>query len=93
MRDHSPASLSRDTPTPLYLAAAIVCLGLQGAALGYYLVFKLWADGRPTEDQLRSGLREPLPNIVVAGGIATLVILLHAVIKAGLRAIRVPQAK
>jgi len=90
LRDHSGASLRMDTPTPLYLAAATLCVGLQGAALGYYVVVGLWADGRLEGRRLPEALREPLPTLVVAATLAALVVLLHASIKAGLRALRVP---
>jgi hypothetical protein len=90
LRDHSAASLSRDTPTPLYLAAATLCIGVQGAALGYYFILQLWAQGRLEGARFHDALREPLPNLVVAATIAALVVLLHGAIKAGLRALRVP---
>ncbi|MBK7865094.1 MAG: hypothetical protein IPJ65_42155 [Archangiaceae bacterium] len=91
LRDHSAASLRRDTSTPLYLAAAALLVGLQGAALGYYVILGLWAEGRLEGVRLKEALREPLPNVVVATTIAALVVLLHGVIKAALRALRVPQ--
>jgi hypothetical protein len=90
LRDHSPKALRRNTATPLYLAAAVLCLGLGGTALDYYVVFRRFAGGGLSEEALRVGLREPLPPLIVAGALGALVVLLHGALNAGLRRIRVP---
>ena len=91
VRNHSPASLAKNTPTPLYLAAATMSLGLLGAALDYYVIFRRWNAGVITEEMVHFGLKEPLPCIIVAGTLATVIVLAHGALQSGLRAIRVPQ--
>lgn len=92
-RDHSAAALKKNTATPLYLAAAAVCLGMLATASGYYVVFDAWAKGRIDLDTLKVGLREPLPCIIVGTALAGLIVLLHGALQAGLRAIRIPEVK
>jgi hypothetical protein len=90
LRNHSARALRRNTPTPLYLGAATLALGLLGTALDYYVVVSRWAEGAIPDPQLRIGLKEPLPCLIVAGSMAALIFLLHAALQAGLRGIRVP---
>ena len=90
LRNHSPRSMRRNTSTPLYLAAATFIMGVMGTALGYYVVFLKWAEGAIDLELVKIGLREPLSNVVVAGVLATLIVLLHGALQAGLRALRVP---
>ena len=80
----------RNNPTPLYLAAATVLLGLMGTAFRYYRFL-----GRLPADlpSLRLGLREPLTAIIMACCLAALTVLLHGALTAGLRALRVPEEK
>jgi hypothetical protein len=90
LRDHSREALKRNNPTPLYLAAATVLLGLMGTAFRYYRFL-----GRLPADlpSLRLGLSEPLTAIIMACCLAALTVLLHGALTAGLRAIRVPDEK
>lgn len=90
LRDHSARALQRNTATPLYLAAAAFLSGLLGTATSYYVVLDKWAQGAIPADALRVGLREPLPNIIVGAALATLVVLIHGAMQAGLRTLSVP---
>jgi hypothetical protein len=87
LRDHSPEALRRNTPTPLYLAAATVLLGMLGTSVRYYKFL-----GRLPEDlgSLRVGLRDPLTSLIMACSLAALTVLLHGALTAGLRALKVP---
>jgi hypothetical protein len=88
LRDHSPDALRRNNPTPLYLAAATVLLGLLGTAVRYYRFLGRLPSDLPS---LRYGLREPLTSIIIACCLAALTVLLHGALGAGLRALRVPE--
>lgn len=90
LRDHSAAALRHNTPTPLYLAAAAVAMGLLGTALDYYVVFHRHAEGALSAAELRIGLYEPLSCAIVGSGLAVLIVLFHAAAQVGLRALRVP---
>ncbi|MBN2360573.1 MAG: hypothetical protein JXR83_14045 [Deltaproteobacteria bacterium] len=93
LRDHTAHALRLNTSTPLYLAAASALLGILGSSLGCYLVLFAWSEGRIDAGLVRVGLRESLSPIVVGSAFATLVVLLHAALQAGLRALRVPDEK
>jgi len=89
LRDHTAGALHRNTSTPLYLAAACTLLG----ALGCYVVLFAWSEGGIDNEMVKVGLRESLSPVIVGSAIATLVVLLHAALQAGLRALRVPDEK
>jgi len=93
LRDHTARALRLDTRTPLYLGAASVLLGVLGSSLDLYVVLFAWSENRIELEQVRLGLRESLSPIVVGSAFATLVVLLHAALQAGLRALRVPDDK
>jgi hypothetical protein len=88
VRDHSADALRRNTPTPLYLAAATVMLGLLGSAVQYHAFLSRW---RGDTLALARGLREPLTSIILACSLAVLTVLLHSALSVGLRALRVPE--
>jgi hypothetical protein len=90
LRDHSPSSLAGNSATPLYLAAVLVLLGLLGTALDYYVVLTRYAAGRFGAEDLKVGLYEPLPCLIVAISLAVVVVLLHGGMQAALRARRIP---
>jgi hypothetical protein len=90
LRDHSIASLRRNTSTPLYLAAGTFLLGVLATAVSYYVVFYRWSEGTIDEASLRIGLREPLPNIAIGAALATVIVLVQGALQAGLRAMRIP---
>jgi hypothetical protein len=91
LRDHSVAALRRNTSTPLYLAAATFLLGVLATAVGYYAVFYGWSSGELSDAQLRAGLREPLPNVILGAALATLIVIVQGALQAGLRAMRIPE--
>jgi len=93
LRDHTAQAWRLNTRTPLYLAAANVLLGILGSSLGAYVVLFAWSEGQIDTDLVKVGLRESLSPIVVGSAFATLVVLLHAALQAGLRALRVPDDK
>lgn len=93
LRDHGPAALAEDTPAPLYLAAGAALAGLGGTALGYHAVLARWEAGLLAPGALRAGLREPLACAVTGCALATLTVLLHGALAAGLSALRVPRRK
>lgn len=90
LRDHSLAALRKNTATPLYLSAATLGLGLMGAAMGFYVVLARFSAGAFGTDVLWIGMREPLSCVILSAGLSTLILLFHAAIQVGLRAIRVP---
>lgn len=91
LKDHSPEALRRHGRTPIYLAAATFCLGLQGAAIGWYVVFQAWAEGLIDQQTLPIGLKEPLSCLIVGTSLAIVIILGHGAVQAGLRTMRVPE--
>jgi hypothetical protein len=93
LRDHSIAALRRNTPTPLYLAAATVLLGVLGTALELYgFLFRLGTRKIDLESLAWAG-RQPLSCIIVGASLATIIVLVHSALGVGLRAIRIPEAK
>jgi hypothetical protein len=88
LRDHSAEALRRNTPTPLYLAASTVLLGLLGAAVRYHSFLEGW---RGDTVRLARGLREPLASIIMSCCLAALTVLMHSALSVGLRALRVPE--
>lgn len=92
LRNHSSQALRQATSTPLYLAAATLCAGLMGTAMGYYVVLMVWAQGKIGPEELKVGLREPLSCLIVGAALATLVVLLQGASQAGLRGLRVTAA-
>jgi len=93
LRDHTATALRLNTRTPLYLAAASLLLGVLGSSLGCYVVLFAWSAGQIDGAGVKIGLRESLSPIVVGSAFATLVVLLHAALQAGLHALRVPDEK
>jgi hypothetical protein len=93
LRDHSAPALRRNTPTPLYLAAATMLLGFLGAALKLYAFLPRWATGTLAPALQRRWLSEALSCLILASALAALTVLLHGALAVGLRAIRIPDAK
>jgi hypothetical protein len=93
LRDHSVQALRRNTPTPLYLAAATMLLGFLGAALKLYAFLPRWATGVLPPGVQRQLLSEALACLILASALAALTVLLHGALAVGLRAIRIPDAK
>jgi hypothetical protein len=93
LRDHSIAALRRNTPTPLYLAAATVLLGMLGTALEFYgFLFRVGRRQISLESLAWAG-RQPLSCVIVGTSLATCIVLVHSALGVGLRAIRIPEAK
>ncbi len=90
LRDHSIAALRRNTTTPLYLAAATFLFGVLATGAGYYVVLYRWAEEDVPFEQVKVGLREPLPCVLLGAALATLIVLLQGALQAGLRTLRVP---
>ncbi|HWN69228.1 MAG TPA: hypothetical protein VNM90_16425 [Haliangium sp.] len=88
-RDHSAASLARNTATPLYLAAATMLCGITGAAAGFRKTLYYVVENKMGSDIAMLGSAESLANIVFAGGLAFLIVLIQAALAAGLRALQV----
>jgi hypothetical protein len=93
LRDHSVPALRRNTPTPLYLAAATMLLGFLGAALKLYSFLPRWATGELAPALGRRWLSEALSCLILASALAALTVLLHGALAVGLRAIRIPDDK
>jgi hypothetical protein len=93
LRDHSIAALRRNTNTPLYLAAATFLFGVLATAVGYYVVLYRWSEENLSTEQLKVGLREPITCVALGTALATLIVLVQGVLQAGLRTLRVPEAK
>lgn len=90
-RDHSPAALARNTATPLYLAAAALCISIAGSALGFRAVLGRISDGTLPPEVMIPGAFEALAPVLLGGVLATLVVLIQAALAAGLRAMQVKQ--
>ena len=88
-RDHSAASLARNTPTPLYLAAATMLASLGGTAAAFRAVFTFVLDGKHGADVVIMGSYEALAPLLLGSTLAFLIVLVHAVLAAALRAIQV----
>ncbi len=93
LRDHSVPALRRNTPTPLYLAAATMLLGFLGAAMKLYSFLPRWAAGALSPRAQHLWLSEALACLILASALAALTVLLHGALAVGLRAIRIPDAK
>jgi hypothetical protein len=93
LRDHSIAGLRRNTPTPLYLAAATALLGMLGAALQFYGYLGKLGRGEVGLESLAWAGRQPLSCLIMGTSLATILVLLHSALGVGLRAIRIPESK
>jgi hypothetical protein len=93
LRDHSVPALRRNTPTPLYLAAATMLLGVMGAALKLKALLPRWASGRLPPAEVHRVITEPLACLILASALAALIVLMHGALGVGLRAIRIPDSK
>jgi hypothetical protein len=93
LRDHSIAALRRNTPTPLYLAAATTLLGFLGTAIEYAAFLHRWAHRQIPLDRMADDVGQPLSCVITATSLATLIVLLHGALGVGLRAIRIPESK
>jgi hypothetical protein len=89
-RDHSRASLAADDAGPLVVAALTFLVGVLGTAMGYYVVLSRWARHEIAGDELRIGLYEPLPCVIVATTLAAVIVVAHALMRQRLRALGVP---
>ena len=88
-RDHSAASLARNTATPLYLAGAVLCCALAGSALGFRAVFAYVLENNLGTDVVMTGASEALAPLVLGGSLAFLIVLIQAMLASGLRALHV----
>jgi hypothetical protein len=93
LRDHSIAALRRNTPTPLYLAAATALFGVLGTAIEFYgFLYRLGTRKITVENFTYYG-RQPLTCIIVGTSMAAIIVLVHSALGVGLRAIRIPESK
>lgn len=88
-RDHSAASLARNTATPLYLAAAAMCAAISGSAAGFRVVFYYVVENKLGADVAMIGAYEALAPLLLGGSMVFLIILVQAAIQAGLRALQI----
>lgn len=88
-RDHSAASLARNTATPLYLAAATMLAGISGSAAAFRVAFYRVVEDNLGGDMALIGAAEALAPILFAGSLAFLIVLIQAALAAGLRALQV----
>jgi hypothetical protein len=88
-RDHSPASLARNTATPLYLAAAGMCAALGGTAGGLRATINYVLEGSHGMDVVLAGTYESLANMILGTMLVFLIILVQAALSAGLRAMQI----
>jgi hypothetical protein len=88
-RDHSPASLARNTATPLYLAAATMIGAISGSAAGFRNVFVYVVKNKTGADVAMMGAYEALAPILLGGTVVFLIIMIQAALVAGLRAMQV----
>lgn len=88
-RNHSAASLARNTATPLYLAAATLFCALAGTAAGFRSVFIYVLDGKHGADVVMAGAYEALAPLLLGSSLVFLIILIQAALAAGLRAMQV----
>jgi hypothetical protein len=88
-RDHSAASLARNTATPLYLAAATMCSGLSGSAAGFRAVFTYVVERKLGADVAMIGAYEALAPLLLSGSLAFLIIMVQAALAAGVRTLQV----
>lgn len=86
LKHHVKLTLDANTATPLYFAAASICFGLLGTSVAYYKVLLIYAKDVITFDQLKHGLYEPLPCVIIGSAFAIIIILLQIVIQTRLRA-------
>jgi hypothetical protein len=93
LRDHSIAALRRNTPTPLYLAAATTLLGFLGTATEYAALLHSWAHGLVPPERIAHEAGRPLSCIITGTSLATFIVLLHGALGVALRAIRIPESK
>lgn len=88
-RDHSAASLARNTPTPLYLAAATMLAALGGTAGGFRATINYVLEGKHGFDVVLVGAYESLANMILGTFLTFFIVLIHAALAAGLRASQV----
>lgn len=86
-RDHSDASLASHTSSPITAAVLITMVGFFGTATGYYVVFHKWANNLITLDDLKYGLYEPLPCLIVATLLGSTIVVIHWASNSRLRSI------
>ena len=88
-RDHSAASLARNTATPLYLAAATMLAGLSGSAGAFRVAFYRVVEDKLGGEMALIGAAEALAPVLLAGSLAFLIVLVQAALASGLRAMQV----
>ena len=88
-RDHSDESLEMNTSMPIIAATLISFVGILGSAVGYYVVFAKWANHIINEAEFRIGLYEPLPCLIVAMLLGSIILTIHLVTQSKLRSIGV----
>jgi hypothetical protein len=88
-RDHSAASLARNTATPLYLAAAGWCAAVGGTAGGFRATINYVLEGNHGFDVVLTGAYESLANLILGTTLVFLIILVQAALGAGLRALQI----
>jgi NADH:ubiquinone oxidoreductase subunit 5 (subunit L)/multisubunit Na+/H+ antiporter MnhA subunit len=90
-KDHSDQSLEKNSSAPLAMAFITFLLGVLSTAMGYYTVLTKWAAGVGTSEEMRVGLYEPIPCLVVATAMAICIVGLHVVTQWQLRVRGVPR--
>jgi len=93
LRDHSIPALRRNTPTPLYLAAATALIGVLGTAIEFYGFLYRLGTRKITVENFTYWGRQPLSCIIVGCSLAAIIVLVHSALGVGLRAIRIPESK
>ncbi len=91
IRDHSPQSLARNTPTPLYLALTCFIVGVAGTSLGFIAVLNAYAKYDYNHELLVAGSIEALAPVVFGGAFAVLLLLVHTAITAAIRGLQIKQ--
>lgn len=86
-RDHSDESLAANSSTPIVAAAVLGFVGILGTAIGYYVVFQKWASHAISDAEFKVGLYEPLPCLIVAMLLGTIILTIHWATQSRLRSI------
>lgn len=86
-RDHSKSSLAAQNSNSITAAVLITMVGLFGTATGYYVVFHKWANNLISTEELKFGLYEPLPCLIVATLLGSAIVIVHWASQSRLRAI------
>lgn len=81
VRDHSRASLAQHSRLPLFIGFSVFLLGVLGTAIAYYAVFYRWSNTGLSEADLRIGLREPIPCLIVGTSLAALIFIMQGTIE------------